>query len=83
MNSDVNPKMYGHVCFCVFGWVMNNAVGPNQKQKRKHNAESCARKRTLSMCLDWAFCPIYATVFFSESYGYCLGTHKSQQNTDF
>ena len=66
MNSDVNPKMYGHVHFYVFGWVVNNVVGPNQKQKPKHNAESFARKCTLSVCLDWAFCPIYASTFFQR-----------------
>ena len=64
MNSDVNPKMYGHVCFCVFGWVMNNAVGPNQKQKRKHNAESCARKRTLSMWFGLGVLPNLCVCFF-------------------
>ena len=31
--------------FCVFDWVVNSAVGPNQKQKRKCNVESFARKR--------------------------------------
>ena len=34
--------------FCVFGWVVNGVVGSIQKQKRKRNAESFARKRTLN-----------------------------------
>ena len=43
----MDPKMYGHARFCVFGWVVNNAVGLSQKQKRKCNAKSFARKRIL------------------------------------
>ena len=30
-----NPEMHGYVRFCIFGWIANSAVGPNQKGKRK------------------------------------------------
>jgi len=27
--------MHGYARFCIFGWIMNSAVGPNQKGKHK------------------------------------------------
>ena len=55
-----NQKMYGYGRFCIFGWVMNNVVGHCQKQKRKRNAESFARKHTLWVWIH-LFC-IYVCV---------------------
>ena len=37
------------MCFCVFGYIINSVVGRNQKQKRKLNTETFARKRTLEV----------------------------------
>ena len=37
------------MCFCVFGYIINSVVGHNQKQKRKLNTETFARKRTLEV----------------------------------
>ena len=68
-----NQKMYGYGRFCIFGWVMNNVVGHCQKQKRKRNAESFARKHTLWVWIH-LFC-IYVCVllfFFGTRFRSCM-----------
>ena len=55
-----DPEIYGYVCFCVFGWIINSVVEPSQKHERKHNTESFARKRTLNH--DFSYNSVCKTV---------------------